>query len=233
MNLWRRIAAPFRDFGALAGLLYATDRVLSMFSSRLRLYVYELTAQPVTDKPLLPRRFTSKIAIREIRAGDPAIARMPVRPEVMAERWRAQATCLAAFKDSALIGYMWFCSPSYDEDEVRCTYRVAPEGSAVFDFDFYLFPEYRLGLAFAALWNGANQFLNERGVRYTFSRLTRFNLASRQAHRHFNLKLVGRALFLKAWQVEFMLATIRPFFHVGATEGSRVRFDLRGDSGDE
>lgn len=228
----RRIIGPFREFGVLAGSLYAVDRVLSMLSARLRLHVYELMVQPITDKPLIPPRFMTQLVVRQVQAGDPEIALMPVRPQVMAERLRKGSTCLGAFKGSALIGYMWFCTPSYDEDEVRCTYTVNPAHSSVFDFDFYLFPEHRLGLGFVALWNGANRFLAERGVRYTFSRLTRFNLASRRAHRHLGWKLVGRALFLKAWQVEVMLATIAPFFHLTLTQRHRARLHLRSDAAD-
>lgn len=232
VTMLRRITGPFREFGAIVGLLYAIDRVLSTLSPRLRLHVYELMVQPITGKPLMPRRFTTQLVIRQIKAGDPEIARMPVRPDVMAERLRNEATCLGAFKDSVLIGYMWFCSPSYEEDEVRCTYTVNPAQSSVFDFDFYLFPEYRLGLGFVALWNAANEFLAERGVRYTFSRLTRFNLASRRAHRHLGWKLVGRAWFLKAWRVEVMLASIAPFVHVGVMRRSRVRLDLHSHATD-
>ena len=38
------------------------------------------------------------LEIREIGHEDPEIARMPVRPEVMASRIRQNATCLGAFK---------------------------------------------------------------------------------------------------------------------------------------
>lgn len=224
----RRIIGPFREFGFAAGLLYAIDRVLSTLSPALRLHVYELMVQPIAAKPLLPRGLSKQLVIREIKAGDPAIALMPVRADVMDDRLRSQATCLGAFKNTALIGYMWFCDASYDEDEVRCTYVVHPERKAVFDFDFYLFPEHRLGLGFAALWNGANEFLTQRGVRYTFSRLTRFNLSSRRAHRHLGWKEVGQALFLRAWRVELMLATIAPY--VSLTRAGRVRLNLRPDA---
>jgi len=228
--MFQRIASPFREFGSAAGLLYSIDRLLSKLSSRLRLHVYEFMVQPISTKPLLPGGFRKQLTIREIGADDPEIGLMPVRPEVMAARLRRKATCLGAFRDAALIGYMWFCSPDYEEDEVRCTYHVTPAQQAVFDFDFYLFPEHRLSLGFVALWNGANEFLSQRGVRYTFSRLTRFNLASRRAHRHLGWKLVGRALFLQAWQVELMLATIFPYVHVSLTEGMRVRLNLRPDA---
>jgi hypothetical protein len=229
-TMFQRIASPFREFGSAAGLLYAVDRVLSRLSTQLRLYVYEIMVQPISAKPLLPGGFRKQLAIREIRHGDPEIALMPVRPEVMAARLGRNATCLGAFRDDTLIGYMWFCGPTYEEDEVRCTYCVSPPEQAVFDFDFYLFPEHRLGLGFVALWNGANEFLTRRGVRYTFSRLTRFNLASRRAHRHLGWKLVGRAIFLQAWQAEFMAATIFPFVHLSLRKGNRVRLTLRPDA---
>jgi hypothetical protein len=222
----RRIQGPFREFGFAPGLLYAIDRVLSAISPKLRLHVYEFMVQPITDKPLLPRNFKRQLVVREIKAGDAEMALMPVRPDLMAARLRNRATCLGALKDDVLIGYMWFCSPAYDEDEVRCTYLVEPAGEAVFDFDFYLFPEYRLGLGFVALWNGANEYLTQRGIRYTFSRLTRFNLASRRAHQHLGWKRVGRALFLKAWQVEVMVSTVHPYVHVSPTASGRARVRL-------
>lgn len=214
----------------MPGLLYVIDRVLSSLTPKLRLYVYEFMVQPITAKSLLPRSFKKQLVIREIKLGDPEIALMPVRPEVMAARLETNATCLGAFKNDALIGYMWFCNPSYDEDEVRCTYVVHPAPEAVFDFDFYLFPEHRFGLGFVALWNGANEFLTQRGIRYTFSRLTRFNLASRRAHKHLGWKVVGRALFLQLWQVEVMLASVFPYVHVSPTKAGRVQLMLRPDA---
>jgi hypothetical protein len=228
--MYRRIASPFREFGPSAGLLYAIDRVISRLSRHLRLYVYEIMVQPISAKPLLPSSFRKQLVIREIKTDDPEIALMPVRPEVMAERLRRKATCLGAFREDSLIGYMWFCGPTYDEDEVRCTYHVTPAEQAVFDFDFFLFPEHRLGLGFVALWNGANEFLTRRGVNYTFSRLTRFNLASRRAHHHLGWKLVGRAIFLQAWQIQLMFATILPYLHLSLQKGNRVRLNLRPDA---
>src|SRR5260221_4849531 len=195
----RKISGPFREFGPAAGLLYAIDRVLSILSPGLRLYFYELMVQPITDKPLLPGAFAKQLEIREIKAGDPELALMPVRPDAMQDRFTQNAVCLGAFRKDALIGYMWFCARTYNEDEVRCTYILGPERESVFDFDFYLFPEHRMGLGFVGLWNGANEFLNRRGIRYTFSRLTRFNLTSRRAPQHFGWKRVRRALFLRGW----------------------------------
>ena len=225
----RKISGPFREFGPAAGLLYAIDRVLSSLSPRLRLYVYELMVQPITDKPLLRGRLDRHLEIREIKAGDPEMALMPVRPEAMQARLAQNAICLGAFRKGALIGYMWFCNREYDEDEVRCTYVLGRARESVFDFDFYLFPEHRMGLGFLGLWNGANEYLSRRDIHYTFSRLTRFNVASRRAHQHLGWKTVGRVLFFQAWRLEVMVATLFPFVHVSITKAGRVRLILQPD----
>jgi hypothetical protein len=227
--MWRKITGPFREFGFAAGLLYAIGRSLSKISPGLRLYSYELMVQPIKTEVLLPSRLQRHLEIREIKACDPEIALMPVRPEIMRARLAQDTTCLGAFRKGNLIGYMWFCRGSYEEDEVRCTYVLLDNDESVFDFDFYLYPEHRMGLGFVALWNGANQFLSNRSVRYTFSRLTRFNLASRRAHQHLGWKVVGRALFIRAWRFQLMLATLPPYFHISVTDGSRVRILLRPD----
>jgi hypothetical protein len=226
----RKLIGQFREFGPAVGLLYAIDRVLSMLSPELHLYVYEFTIQPIVDKPLLSRGSKKPLEIREIKAGDPELALMPVRPEAMRVRLAQHATCLGAFRNGTFIGYMWFCNPAYDEDEVRCTYVLGSAHDSVFDFDFHIFNEHRMGLAFAGLWNGANEFLRRRNVRYTFSRLTRFNVASRRAHRHLGLKVVGRAIFLKAWHFQVMLATLFPFVHISITKSGRVHLTLKPDA---
>jgi hypothetical protein len=185
--------------------------------------------QPISDKPLLPGRLGSQLELRVIEAHDPELGMMPVRPEVISARLRQNAVCLGGFRKGTMIGYMWFCYGSYDEDEVRCTYVLEQAQTSVFDFDFYLFPEYRMGLGFAGIWNGANAFLNSRGIRQTFSRLTRFNTASRRAHRHLGWKLVARAIFLQLGRVELMAATLHPYLHASIRSTSRVRLTLRPD----
>lgn len=224
-----KLTSPFKEFGAFAGLLYLLDRLLVRISPKLRLYFYEIMVQPIPDQPLLPPRLTRHLEMREIRRGDPEVALMPARPDIKESRFAQQALCLGAFQKGRLIGYIWFCFRSYEEDEVRCTFVLTPEAAAVFDFDLYIFPEHRLGLGFAGIWNGANGFLRSRGIRYTFSRLTRFNLASRRAHQHLGWKRIGHTLFLHAGRLQVMAATIFPYLHLSLRKSGRVRLRLRPD----
>lgn len=226
MNILARLFGPIREFGPLAGMLYLLDRLLSRVSAHLGIRAYEFMVQPIVDRPLVPERFVRSITIREIPYGSNDMKRMPIRPDVLQSRVAQQATCLGAYQRDHMIGYLWFCAPEYQEDEVRCTYVVAPASHSVFDFDLYIFPEHRMGLAFAGIWNGVNEYLHGRNVRYTFSRLTRFNLASRRAHAHLGWKRIGRAVFLVAWNLEFMIATIRPFISVTTNPNRRARLRL-------
>ena len=225
----QKIRGVFRQFGFAVGLLYGLDRFLQRLSSNLRLYAYEFMVQPIHTKPLVPARFTRNFEIREIKHDDPEVDLMPVRPDIKRSRFDQNAVCLGAFQNGQFIAYMWFCFRAYDEDEVRCTYLLTPESQAVFDFDLYIFPQHRLSLAFIGIWNGANQYLSERGIKYTFSRLTRFNVGSRRAHEHLGWKRVGRAIFLQAWSLEVMMATIFPYLHLSLGKANRVRLKLRAD----
>ena len=223
----QKIRGVFRQFGFAVGLLYGLDRFLQRLSSNLRLYAYEFMVQPIHTKPLVPARFTRNFEIREIKHDDPEVDLMPVRPDIKRSRFDQNAVCLGAFQNGQFIAYMWFCFRAYDEDEVRCTYLLMPESQAVFDFDLYIFPQHRLSLAFIGIWNGANQYLSERGIKYTFSRLTRFNVGSRRAHEHLGWKRVGRAIFLQAWSLEVMMATIFPYLLLSLGKANRVRLKLR------
>lgn len=208
----RRLLGPFREFGLGAGALYIVDRVLGLLSPRCRLHCYELVAQPVGAGPLLPQNMRRNLQVREIGEGDSELATMPVPAAVIAARFRQGATCLGAWQREQFVAYGWFCPDHYEEDEVRCTYVLEPPGRAVFDFDIYVFPERRLGLAFTGLWHGANEHLQQRGIETSFSRVSRFNLASRRAHGRLGARVIGRALFLKLRRFELMLANVSPYF---------------------
>ena len=102
-----------------------------------------------------------------------------------------------------------------------------PPEESVFDFDFYVYPEHRLGIAFLGLWNGANEYLYNKGIKYTFSRITRTNIASARAHKKLGMKKIGSAVILKIGSIEVMLSTISPRFHISASEKNRVNILLR------
>lgn len=227
--MWRRLVSPFREFGFAAGALYVMDRVLRSLSPRLGLFVYELMVQPITGKPLLPANLARNLTFVEIGRGHPDIGLMPARADIKASRFDQGAVCLGAYRKDKLIGYLWFCSRRYEEDEVRCTYELSEPEHAVFDFDLYVMPEHRMGIGFMAVWHGANAYLHERGIQYTFSRMTRFNVPSRRAHARMGAKCAARAIFVQAWRFEVMLASAFPCVAITWGPSQRTRLRLASD----
>jgi hypothetical protein len=227
--MWRKLVSPFKDFGFSAGTLYALDRVLRCISPRFGLLVYELMVQPITGKPMLPANLAKNLKFIEIGRGHPDIDLMPARADIKESRFDQGAVCLGVYRKDKLIGYVWFCFRTYEEDEVRCTYELAEPAHSVFDFDLYVMPEYRMGIGFMAIWHGANVYLHERGIKYTFSRLTRFNLASRRSHAHLGWECAARAVFLQAWRIEAMLASVFPYIAMTWAPSQRTRLRLAPD----
>ena len=221
----RRLAAPFREFGWGAGTLYVLDRLLRLLSPRLGLRVYEFMVQPIGGKPLLSPNLVRSLSFREIVRGDAEVGLMPAREDIKALRFEQGARCIGAYRKCELIGYLWYCTGRYHEDEVRVTYELVDREASVFDFDLYVMPKHRLGLGFLGVWYGANEMLAPLGVNYTFSRLTRFNVASRRAHVHLGWKRVGVGVFLQLWGAEFMASSVAPY--IGATFGPRQRITLK------
>lgn len=225
--MFGKLASAIKEFGLVAGLLYVADRALRALSPRLGLFVYELMAQPIPDKPLLPASLARRMSWSEIGPGHPALAQMPVPAAVIQARFEQKAVCLGTWRGEVLLGYIWLCFNRYGEDEIRSDYLIAEAPGSVFDFDLYILPEHRMGLAFAAVWHGANEYLRARGVRRSFSRLSRFNTASRRSHARFNWRRVGRVLVFAAWRLEVMLTDIAPYVVVSTSPRRRAQLRLR------
>ncbi|MGH8218553.1 MAG: hypothetical protein ACREUT_08310 [Steroidobacteraceae bacterium] len=224
--MWRRLISPFQEFGLLCGTLYALDRVLSRLSPQLRVLVYELMVQPISPTPILPSRLARKLSVRVLERGHPDLAAVVAPQAVQHARFSQSSICLGTYSGEHLIGYVWLCFERYEEDEARCTFIVNPRGQAVFDFDLVVLPEYRMGLGFAGLWHGTNEYLRARGISWSFSRLTRFNIASRRAHGHLRWRRVGAAVIFKFWSVEIIASTIAPYLYLSPSGRSRARIAL-------
>jgi hypothetical protein len=86
-------------------------------------------------------------------------------------------------------------------------------GRASWDFDVYLRPDQRLGPGFARLWDTANAYLRERGVRWSVSRISAFNPRSLAAHARLGTRRIGSAIFLCLGRLQVALSSIPPHIH--------------------
>jgi len=103
---------------------------------------------------------------------------------------------------------------AYSEDVVRARYLLPPSGKTAWDFDVYVVPEERLGFTFPRLWDTAYEYLREKGIRWSLSRISAFNPASLAAHRRLGARRIGSATFLLLGGAQLMLSSFRPYLHL-------------------
>jgi len=228
----RRAARVVRDdlalFGWCNGPLYLLARAIERSTGgRCRLIKYYFAAQPVpaTDAPAT--RKPTRTRIYEAHAGDPIVAQFPRPPEVIAWRFAVGARCFAADIDGELVGFIWFKHGQYDEDDVRCEYRLEPARDIVWEFDVYLASRFRMSRAFQQLWDAAHAFLRREGYRWSVGRTSAFNAVSLAAHRRLGPCTLATGIFLVAGRLQIALLSIAPFVHVGLGANARPRLLIR------
>jgi hypothetical protein len=223
-----------RDFQALCGeigrinaSLYALHKLLLIaLKGRVRFHKYYFVAQPVARVSLLPAGRGRKILVRLIDESHAVTSCFPRPREIIQIRFRQGAKCLVAFKDDQFVGYLWLLAATYQEDEVRASFSPLPSGQAVWDFDVYVKPEHRIGLTFPRMWDEANRYLADQGVRWSCSRIDAFNAGSLNSHARLGTKTLGSALFLCAGKWQAMISTVGPYFHFSTNAGSFPAFRL-------
>ncbi len=224
-----KLTSALRELGPAATAAYAGDRLLRRLSPSCGLYFYELMVQPVGLSAVLPAARTRQLAHRELRPGDADLQLLPVPEAVKQFRFAQGATCLGVYRKNAFIGYVWFCTGTYDEDEIRCTYDMTRVPASAWDFDLYLLPEHRMGTGFLAIWHSAFEHLRARAIERSYSRVNRFNLASRRAHARLGSTRVGRVLVLKLGAVQLLFSDAAPFVAVTWKAAQTVRLVVPDD----
>jgi hypothetical protein len=195
-----------------------------MVHPRFGILAYDFVVQPVTNKPLLPGSLAKDIVARELTAEDPILELMPAPAEVKAARFRSGATALGVFRREAFIGYVWLTLREYREDDARLHY-VLPDESTVFDFDLNVLPEYRGGIAFAAVWHCTYKHLLERGATTTVSRISRSNVPSFNAHARLGARRIGTAVVVQVGRFECAFSTTYPFVVAGTQRWMKIKLD--------
>ena len=212
MSKFQRLCA---DMGIANALLYVVHRVLSRLTAgHAGIERFIFVAQPVPNQPHIPPGKATTSVVRHLLPGDVLLAQCMRPDEVIAARFAQGAKCLAIVKDDQLQAAIWLIHGHYDEDVVRARFMLPPSGIAAWDFDVYVAPKYRLGFTFLRLWDAANAYLRDAGVRWSYSRITAFNLGSLASHSRLGASPFGSATFLTLGPAQLMISTLRPWLHV-------------------
>ncbi|WP_211090229.1 GNAT family N-acetyltransferase [Pseudothauera nasutitermitis] len=219
-----------RLLGWVDGLLLMASRLLERLSGgRARIVRYHLIAQPTRHALPFKAAGSPFSETAFCHPDSPAVAGFPRAGEVIAARFRRGHECLCTRVGGEFAGFLWLARAQYDEDEVRCRYRLlAPERSA-WDYDVYVAPEFRIGRSFFRLWERANAHLAAQGIDWSFSRISAFNADSLKSHARLGARRLGSVSFLCMGSAQLTVARALPFPHVhlSLSDRSRPRLDLR------
>lgn len=230
----RTIRQDLALFGWRDGCLYLLARALERTTrGRCRLIKYYFAVQPVPEGGPRTAERPAKTRIYEARPDDPIVAQFPRPPEVIAWRFRDGARCFVAELSGTLVGFIWFKHASYEEDEVRCQYVLAPARDIVWEFDVYLDPRFRMSRAFQQLWGAAHEFLRSAGYRWSAGRTSAFNAISLAAHRRLGPQTIAKAVFLLLGPLQVAFFSTSPRFHCGLRATDRPTLIIRAPASRE
>lgn len=206
----------------VASVAYYLDRALARLTgAACRVHLYRLLVQPGGAAPRLPERWRGAVAVRPAAGEEAEALAIEVPAAEIRARFARGDAGFAAWHGGRAIGHLWLSLGPYDETEVRCRFRPAPEGLTAWDYDLYIAPDHRGGPAFAALWDAADAWLRATGRRWTASRVAAHNAASLAAHRRLGARVVGSAAFVKIGPCQLTIATVRPFLHLALRRAHR------------
>lgn len=225
--MWRKWRDWSAEMGCAVALLYALHRLFeSATRGRVRIVPYAFVAQPL-GSDMHQVSDGQDTEVRRVMPGDPIAAAFPRPAEVNAARWNAGARCYAALVKGAFAGTIWIRHAGYEEDEVRCDYRLADAAHSVWDFDVYVEPRFRFGRTMARLWKAVDRELAAEGRRWTFSRISLFNSASLKSHARLGAVPVGHAYFLVMGGLEIGLRPHPWGVNFSRPGGARMQVVLR------
>jgi hypothetical protein len=198
--------------GWLTGILYLAAVALRRFCPFFSIEKYYVVAQPVAERKLLPEKRGNSISVLQIDHDNWLISQLPRPRDEIARRFAGGAVCFLATREDRIIGHLWVTQSPYREPVHRCMFAPQPSGRTAWDFDMWIAPDERLGLAFSRLWDQCNSYLRERGIAWTCSRVSAFNPASLKAHERLGMRVMHALLYLGAGPVEMLIANVAPYF---------------------
>jgi hypothetical protein len=225
-----RLLGELKRLGFIGSIAYYVPRVVSRISrGRCKIFPIAFYAQPVGTMRLVREEANTGVTVAPLSPTTLSEATFG-RPEgVIAERFLSGQICIAAVKDTVLMGFIWISTGALKERLVRCEFEPFPIGAVAWDYDIYIVPRYRLGRTFARLWDGAREYMRQRGFKASVSWIELSNVGSIRAHLRIGARRVGWAVFVTAWDAQVTFCSVPPFFHWSSPGGRPARLRVDAD----
>jgi len=159
-----------------------------------RLHVVALAR---ANLPAMPRGYT----MRALTPSEFAELGIDTAAAIQAD-WLGQGYhCLGVVTpNDAMAGVVWMGTSQAREGSIALEFLL-PERVA-WDTGMWVHPDYRAGRAFAALWAGVGEWMDQRGLHYSYSVIADYNIASLMAHRRLGMAILANLLVIRIgrWQ---------------------------------
>jgi GNAT superfamily N-acetyltransferase len=148
-----------------------------------------------------PQRDQYERSRAEVRCATPGdvegLARCQHTPEAFLKRFDAGDHCAVACLDGRIVGYEWFCDrPLYVEERYSYEIEVSPE--AIYAYDAFILPEFRLTGIWLKLMSGYLRELMKRlGKQRIISMIDAGNDLSMKTHVRFGFRVARSVLVVK------------------------------------
>lgn len=152
-----------------------------------------LLSQAIERLPARTLGGRSKILVRPIDSADAVLEKMPRPRKELEARFSAGSKCFVAEIHGELTGFCWLHAGTFYDWEIAVSFAPSPPEQCVWDFDLYVVPKFRLGPTFVTLWAAIREYLLERGIRWSVSRVWAENDASLRTHLRMGAMPVGSA----------------------------------------
>ena len=160
----------------------------------------------------IPRRSAALGRIRgEVRhatVGDlQGMTKCQDTPDAFLRRFESNDHCVVALVEGRIVGYEWFCEKSIHIEE-RYAYKIEIPRSAIYAYDAYILPEYRI----SGIWLKFNtvylrELMQTLGKRKIITMVDSGNHLSMNTHLRFGFKLVRKVFILKLFGKTFFFET--------------------------
>ena len=223
--LLKKLIKHMNESGFLITFAMLVDRIIRSLIKDGGLYFYHFYNQPLLSNSTSAKKKNSAFEFKTFDDYSEILAQLPRPLENIKSRFQQDVKCLVGIKDEKLVSCVWFAKSSFIEDEVRCTYLL-PD-NAVWDFDVYVIPEYRVGRLFMRTWQKAEQELNALEYYNSFSRISAFNKNSVISHEKLGAKRHSSAIFIVIGKFQLMVSSSSPFINFSFSSQDYPKINFR------
>jgi hypothetical protein len=192
----------------------------------VQLLHYRIMAQPVAPAPGGGLRVRN-LTVERVQREHWLTRQFPRSEEILDRRFGRGAVCFAAHVRGELVGHLWLQEIPFDDRDAGCLFVPMPPGRAVWDYDIWIAPAWRMSRAFTALWDAANAWMRSRNVQWTLSCVVGGNASSLAAHRRLGSQALAQLWAVRLGPLQLAVFTQRPYAAVARLDRGRPRIEVR------